>query len=368
MIAVSYRELDDLLGTLPKSTFNDDETPYLIQVTDVTEEWMTCGEQWQNNLQYDADTLTHVLWRHTDLNLSLLWGVDATEVIRTLDTVRYMFSHTSVRSVDLSPFRAVTTCACIFRECGNLRDMNINALKNCTDFQLAFEESSIRDVDMSECGQINMFVSMFQGCTSLEHVVMPGSVPAGSARELFQGCTSLESVVLPEMAYNISADNMFNGCTSLKKIYNWYMPRVPGMYYNGCFRGCSSLESIYVKERAPHDAGKWRAFSVSHGSGTDDTVTVYATDGTVEASATVRNADGRSVEATDWVDELLLSGTEIPGTKIADMMATRMPITGNKDAADPSQDTFTLWARDGDKLRTNVVQMTDSDFNDIFSS
>ena len=155
--------------------------------------------------------------------------------------------------------------------------------------------------------------------------------------------------------------SMFYKNTSLTTVRGFFVPSSNWDESEdiGMFRDCSSLESIYVRKSAdllppPSDAGAWRSFAVSHGSGTDDTVTVYATDSTVEASATVTNADGRSVEATDWVDELALSDTEIPGSKVADMMSSRIPVTGNAYAVDPSVDNFVLWSKDGDRKKINL--------------
>ena len=233
----------------------------------------------------------------------------------------------------------------MFKGCSSITDIDFYALKNAINLESTFEGC---------LGLVEADVSLFPG--------------VGINQKTFKDCTGLEIVKLPgSNATNVNLINQaFENCTSLKEIHGWNVPITSTV--TNIFNNCPSLEAVYVPPSTPSaDAETWRAFSVSHGSGTDDTVTVYATDGTVEASATVTNADGRSVEATDWVDELLLSGSDISGAKVADMMATRMPITGNTDAADPSQDTFTLWARDGDRLRTNVVQMTDSDFNDIFS-
>lgn len=155
--------------------------------------------------------------------------------------------------------------------------------------------------------------------------------------------------------------NMFYKNTSLTTVRGFFVPSSNWDESEniGMFRGCSSLESIYVRKSAdllppPSDAGAWRSFAVSHGGGASDTVAVYGSDGTVEASTTVTNEGGRCVEATDWVDELAVSDEEIPGAKIADMMATQVPLTGNMNAVDPSEDNFVLWSKDGDRKKINL--------------
>lgn len=150
----------------------------------------------------------------------------------------------------------------------------------------------------------------------------------------------------------MQASFAFENCTALKEVHGWNMLTTSDV--TGIFNGCTSLEAVYVPSTPSTDAETWRAFAVSHGSGGDDTVTVYGSDGSTEATATVPNTEGRSVEATDWVDELILSDAEIPGAKVADMMATRLPITGDMNAADPSEDTFTLWVKNGDRKRVNM--------------
>jgi hypothetical protein len=264
----------------------------------------------------------------------------------------------------------------MFASCDSLKSVALPDMPSITEAQQMFYSCGLESISLPDMSLLEDASFMFENCFDLESIVLGDYPVLRHADGMFYYCRSLKTVTLP--AGNFQVAGMFYNCSSLETVYGWAKDyndtnSAYGVDHNGqarfIFQNCDSLTAIYVRkdDSHPQDSSSWRAFSVSHGSGTDDTVTVYATDGTVEASATVTNADGRSVEATDWVDELLLSSADIPGAKVADMMATRMPITGNTDAADPSQDTFTLWARDGDRLRTNVVQMTDSDFNDIFS-
>ena len=261
---------------------------------------------------------------------------------------------------------SVTTARFAFNGCTSLVSVTLPSMPELTDAEDMFSTSGLSSIELPSMPKLTNAEDMFSNCKSLVSVTLPPMPELTNARGMFATCKLLESVTLPPMQKVTTARSMFISCESLREIHGWSIPATADSI--GLFNGCAALEAVYVSPSTPSaDAEAWRSFSVSHGSGTDDTVTVYATDGTVEASATVTNADGRSVEATDWVDELALSDTEIPGSKVADMMSSMIPVTGNTDAADPSQDTFTLWARDGDRLRTNVVQMTDSDFNDIFS-
>ena len=193
---------------------------------------------------------------------------------------------------------------------------------------------------------------MFAYCTSLVSIELPSMPNVTDASYMFAYCTSLVSIELPSMPNVTDASNMFDSCSSLVSIHGWDIPVSAATTQT--FIWCTVLEAVYVPSTPSTDAESWRSFAVSHGSGTDDTVTVYGSDGSTEATATVPNAEGRSVEATDWVDELILSDAEIPGAKVADMMATRLPVTGDMNAADPSEDTFTLWVKNGDRKRVNM--------------
>ena len=223
---------------------------------------------------------------------------------------------------------------------------------------------------------------MFEYCqtiVTMEPLKMPN---ARFMIETFDYCTSLVSYdlsgVTMEAKYSVhppselgdagnisNIKGIFAHCSSLREIRNWsFSPPEPNEYNNNnldCFLQCSSLENVYVVPRRPSeppaDAETWRAFGVSHDSAAkDDVVNVYADDGTVETTVHIKSPSdgGRSVEATDWVDELALSDTEIPGSKVADMMSSMIPVTGNTDAVDPSVDNFVLWSKDGDRKKINL--------------
>lgn len=193
--------------------------------------------------------------------------------------------------------------------------------------------------------------ALFQACSSLVFIELPPTPNVINVNSLFYSCTSLVSAKLSFMPRVTDARKMFKSCCVLTEIRGWDVPIIAADSTE-MFIDCNKLKAVYVNSVS--DTESWRSFAVSHGSGGDDTVTVYGSDGSTEATATVPNTEGRSVEATDWVDELILSDAEIPGAKVADMMATRLPVTGDMNAADPSEDTFTLWVKNGDRKRVNM--------------
>ena len=107
----------------------------------------------------------------------------------------------------------------------------------------------------------------FYGCTSLESIILPGSVTNAISQEAFYnctslssitihngvttisygafyGCTSLESITLPNSLTSIG-DNAFLNCTSLKTIT---LPNSLTSIGSAAFNYCTSLETITLPE------------------------------------------------------------------------------------------------------------------------
>ncbi len=82
--------------------------------------------------------------------------------------------------------------------------------------------------------------NMFQGFPNLKHVVLPSTLE--NIDGAFQGCGSLESVVIPNGVKTIAA-NTFSECKSLKNVD--IPDSVTQMGY-GVFDGCTSLESVSI--------------------------------------------------------------------------------------------------------------------------
>ena len=83
----------------------------------------------------------------------------------------------------------------------------------------------------------------FQGCTSLEEIILPQGVPQiGSSA--FWGCTSLKNIEIPESINAIEAF-AFDGCKSLKNIE---IPKSVVSIGSYAFYGCTSLKNIEIPE------------------------------------------------------------------------------------------------------------------------
>ena len=89
--------------------------------------------------------------------------------------------------------------------------------------------------------------AMFQGCKTLERVVLPNTMLEVS-RSCFSGCVNLKEVELPEGLLTIS-DYAFNGCVALNEIK---LPESLSAIENHAFDGCAALTSIDVPESVEH--------------------------------------------------------------------------------------------------------------------
>ena len=85
----------------------------------------------------------------------------------------------------------------------------------------------------------------FAGCSSLKRVRIPDSVTV-IGPQTFEGCTSLELVVIPNSVTAIET-RAFYGCTSLENVV---IPKSVTKIGLDSFSGCISLESVTLLSRA----------------------------------------------------------------------------------------------------------------------
>jgi len=91
----------------------------------------------------------------------------------------------------------------------------------------------------------------FYYCTSLKHIVIPGSVKC-IGDWAFELCTSLESITIPDSVKSIG-NCAFASCISLESITIPDSVESIGKY---AFDGCTSLESIIIPDTVER-IGEW---------------------------------------------------------------------------------------------------------------
>ena len=102
--------------------------------------------------------------------------------------------------------------------------------------------SSLTSVgDLSSVTSIEEYT--FSGCSSLESVIIPDSVTS-IGNYAFSGCSSLESVIIPDSVTSIG-NYAFSGCSSLESIV---IPNNVTSIAHATFSGCSSLESVIIPD------------------------------------------------------------------------------------------------------------------------
>ena len=84
----------------------------------------------------------------------------------------------------------------------------------------------------------------FQGCTSLQYIVIPDTATEIGWRA-FEDCSGLQSIVIPDSVTEIR-DSAFRCCTSLQSIEIPDSVRLVGI---DVFRDCISLQSITISTR-----------------------------------------------------------------------------------------------------------------------
>jgi len=93
----------------------------------------------------------------------------------------------------------------------NIRSIGKDAFKNCESLKKAVFSSKIND-----SSEIIEF-SCFQGCSSLESVILPKNITELSDNA-FRGCGKLKEITLPESLNKIGHYTFF-GCSKLKNVY-----------------------------------------------------------------------------------------------------------------------------------------------------
>lgn len=87
-------------------------------------------------------------------------------------------------------------------------------------------------------------IGRFNGCTSLEEIVIPKKVKV-IERHAFFGCSSLKKVVLPQGLKQIG-EYAFSECTALERVY---IPDGAELIGDGVFANCTNLKKVRLSKK-----------------------------------------------------------------------------------------------------------------------
>lgn len=366
--SVTYDQLDALLQGLDPNTA---DTPYEIEITEVTRDFLLGGGD-----NPTSGTLRYVLCQNPNKYVSLTWGANAISLIEGLSSIgqsyepnyftpiNFLWGATSLVSIDMSHFIGIRGFWMnSFAGCTSLKSLDLSNLTLIeSTLSLANRCTSLESVNMAGLSSVYRMENAFVNCVNLRVVNMAGCDNIENSSMMFYGCSSLTSIALPEMSKNMNVKGMFSGCTSLEEIHNWTVPleanygNISGSEDLRCFANCPSLQAIYTSPAdTPPQESSWRAWDIRKDTANNQsTVTVYNPDGTSN-SVSVPSSGDYTMKVTDKVDELLFSPSEsISAATIQKMLQTKAPITA-RDALDPTRDNFVLLAKDRSSARTNVT-------------
>ena len=177
----------------------------------------------------------------------------------------------SLEEVNIPPL-IESVPSCFFKNCkalktitipSNIKGIESSAFSGCTSLEkvcfidtdnfnaLAFSsfESCESLISISLPKDITyLHHSTFANCKSLKEVLLPTNLQVigeeNCKRGVFEGCSSLETIVIPEGVTTIGK-NTFKNCTRLKNIV---LPSSVTSLSEGVFYGCISLESVTLSE------------------------------------------------------------------------------------------------------------------------
>ena len=337
---VSPSELDATLASAPANTV---DTPHIINLTFIntyTVSNVTVKTALQNN---PSKFVSLTILRCDD------YGIDTSYMLNAC---------TSLIAVDVSLCK-IGNCTAMFSSCNNLRSVKIGLVGLISSVNSSCNYmfqgcSSLTEIIGIRCAATrNPCYRMFQNCSSLKEINL-SNFKVSYSESMFEGCSSLETIVLGDQTGVTTAVKMFKDCTSLEEIHGWSIPLTATM--TDCFTNCDSLQAIYVPEVIPQES-TWHAWEMSKDTVNSQTaVKVYDLDGT-SVSVNVPSTGTYSIKVTDKVDELIFASTAgtITSAMIQKMLQIKAPITGRESALDPTNDNFVLWAKNQQAIKTNIV-------------
>lgn len=100
---------------------------------------------------------------------------------------------------------------------------------------------TVRDENTTLYTVVSIGISIFQGCTELDTVILPNTL-TGIGGSAFQGCTKLSGIIIPDLVTTVGNSAFFN-CTNLTLVIVGNSVRTIG---SSAFQGCSKVSEIII--------------------------------------------------------------------------------------------------------------------------
>lgn len=143
-----------------------------------------------------------------------------------------------------------------FKGCSSLEEVSMKDSYIDEIGESAFEDcTSLKQIDFHDSSMHIWGHKIFRNCKSLEYIFLPHGVDY-LPKACFQGCSTLKTVkynkYLPGLSNGLTSLGAyaFDGCTSLERLV--LSDRIGGGDWTGLFRNCTSLKELAI---APADYG-----------------------------------------------------------------------------------------------------------------
>ena len=151
-----------------------------------------------------------------------------------------------------------------FKGCTALKDINLEMVSEIHDdaFRGCTSLTKLKFRGLESLGN-----RAFQDCTGLKSVYFEKSLKTTFGDSCFDGCTSLEKVVLPFNSKAISY-RMFRGCSSLKEIaFSVVMEKIE----DEAFKDCTALTKVWYEGSQATEAA-WKQITINNYGNLNDPV------------------------------------------------------------------------------------------------
>lgn len=357
---IAFADLDTYLKSLNNNTA---DTPYELDITGLDNTVMkgaiSISDATEGTLQYVLDQNSK---KYISLNESA-GSVTATDI-------SYSFAWCDNLISVSGDFSSVTTAVQTFFNCDNFNNIDLTKFTNLKDATSMFRVcTKLTSIDISSLYQ-NLTTSdnMFYFCTKLTNVNLGTNnfEKLTSANYMFYRCETLPLLDVKPFINITHAMNFVSGCYRLKEIKNWNFDINKLISFANFFENCPSDLEI----KFPYST--YSTFSlvrVRTDSSGNVTIKKQKINSSVATETTLTTELGNKVKFLGAIDEIAVAD-EITDDQFSNIFTNRYK-WNSSDSTVEIADNLILWAKDEEKITSNVlnatISMQDEDFDSIFN-